>query len=197
MGSSRWVSRHCVVSLFIFLSLAGGRLFAQNVCLPGNGACVKTWQQDTGVPEIANTSYAYRTGENLNETIITVEEFKSNSTFSFGQLFSLQLDGQVFAQPLVATGVTIGGTSYGQVVYVVTQNDTLYAIDGVKTDSTFCKPLNGVNGTNLLTGPLSGQQPVSCSNIGDFQCGTIAPIVGVLGTTTCKPSCCLLTTSSR
>ena len=82
----------------------------------GNGGVnVLTWHNDT-----------YRTGENLSESVLTYNTISKNT---FGQLCSQQLDGQVYSQPLAVTNVTIGGTNYPYVVYVVTENDTLYAMD--------------------------------------------------------------------
>jgi PQQ-like domain len=107
---------------------------------------VFTWQNDT-----------FRTGQNLNETVLTPTAIKNSN---FGQLCSVQLDGQVYAQPLIVTDVTISKIRYTTpgVVYVVTQNDTLYAIDAAN-----CGILNGNgSGTNLL----NGGYPVNCMYIG-------------------------------
>src|SRR5579872_2514077 len=90
-----------------------------------SSVCVLTWQQDTSTD--IGTGYVYRTGQNLSESVITAS---SISTDSFGQLCSLTLDGHVYAQPLVATNVKINNVTYRRVVYVVTEKDTLYAIDG-------------------------------------------------------------------
>jgi|SRR5579872_928378 len=119
----------------------------------------------------------WRDGENSTETILNQANVKlnKNSSNQFGKVCSTAtgaIDGQLYAQPLV-TGATI--TGYTHVVYLVTQNDTVYAIDG---DSA------GPNCTVIAKQSLLGvnQGPAKCGDIGGKQCGTIAPIVGILGT---------------
>jgi hypothetical protein len=87
------------VSLIALLSLATTRSAAQGgPCTSGTTVCVKTWQQDTGVDGVCS-GCAYRTGLNLSEGSLV-----ANNLNTFGELCSQQLDGQVYAQPLVATG---------------------------------------------------------------------------------------------
>jgi hypothetical protein len=163
-----------LVSLF---SLASRSLAAQTMC--SSGVCVKTWQQDTGTD--ITTGYAYRTGQNLNESVVTAEAFKNNSNFDFGQLCSQNLDGQVYAQPLVLTYVTINGHPYHKVAYVVTQKDTIYALQADPSD-TYMPACTILNSQSLL---LTGQYPVDCAYIGARLCGTqgtVVPTVGILGT---------------
>ena len=124
---------------------------AAQIC--STGVCVTTWQQDTGVPDIG-AGNVYRTGENLMESALTAP-FNSPG---FGKICSTdnaqgaQLDGQVYAQPLVLTNTTI---STHPVVYVVTQKDTLYAFDG-----TNCTRLNSY--AFLQHPPMTGQSAVPC-----------------------------------
>jgi hypothetical protein len=74
------------------------------------------------------TTYHYdtmRSGQNLNETILT----PANVTkASFGLLHLLAADGLVDAAPLVVSQLTIGGVLHN-VVYVATENDSVYAYD--------------------------------------------------------------------
>ena len=54
------------------------------------------------------------------------------NTTSFGKLYSLAVDGQVYAQPLYVSAVNIAGGAYPgihNVLYVVTMNNTVYALD--------------------------------------------------------------------
>jgi hypothetical protein len=85
---------------------------------------ITTWQVDTK-----------HTGVNANETILTPSFVHTNGNLI--PLFSEKVDGQVFAQPLYVSGTTSsklpGGWADGQthnnVVFVVTENATLYAFD--------------------------------------------------------------------
>ena len=63
---------------------------------------------------------------NLEETALT--RANVNST-SFGKRFTYPLDGISFASPLYVTHVKIPGKGFHNVVYVVTENDSVYAFD--------------------------------------------------------------------
>src|SRR5882757_1486987 len=68
-------------------------------------------------------------GQNLTETLITPSTL---NTSQFQKNFQLQVDGQVYAQPLYVPNVNIGlatPANLHNVVYVATENDTLYAVD--------------------------------------------------------------------
>src|SRR6267378_1793318 len=67
-----------------------------------------------------------RAGWNDNETALTTSNVNVQQ---FGKLFSLPVDGDVYAQPLVVGHVPIGGGDHN-VVYVATVNNTVYAFDG-------------------------------------------------------------------
>jgi len=66
-----------------------------------------------------------RTGANLDETNLTPALVKT----SFGKLFSRHVNGQIYAQPLVVSGVRIPGKSTNNVVYVATMENDVYAFD--------------------------------------------------------------------
>jgi outer membrane protein assembly factor BamB len=66
-----------------------------------------------------------RTGQNLNETVLKTSNVNVNQ---FGKLFSVSVDGQIYAQVLYVPQLT---TSSGihNVIYVATENDSVYAFD--------------------------------------------------------------------
>jgi hypothetical protein len=70
-----------------------------------------------------------RTGWFSSETQLTVA--KVNAT-SFGLLASVALDGRVDAEPLYVSQQTITGKGVHNVVYVATENNSVYAIDAAK-----------------------------------------------------------------
>jgi hypothetical protein len=107
------------------------------------------------------------TGENLNETILTPANVNQAA---FGKLFSYSLDAESFAQPLYVSGVNIAGATHN-VIYVETENDTVYAFDA---DGLVSSPLWSVNFTN----PPAGITPIPGSDMG----GGVIDTVGITGT---------------
>lgn len=67
-----------------------------------------------------------RTGANTNETLLNPSNVNKNS---FGKLFSAPIDYVALAQPLYVPNVNILSQGTHNVVYVVTQADSVYAID--------------------------------------------------------------------
>ena len=67
-----------------------------------------------------------RSGWNDNETALTTSNVNVQR---FGAVFTLPVDDQVYAQPLVVGHVSVGGGDHN-VVYIATVNNTLYAYDG-------------------------------------------------------------------
>ncbi len=66
-----------------------------------------------------------RTGQNLNETILTTSNVKSST---FGKVGFLTVTGLVDAEPLYVPNLTVNGAVHN-VVFVVTEHDLAYAFD--------------------------------------------------------------------
>jgi Legume lectin domain/Chitobiase/beta-hexosaminidase C-terminal domain len=107
-----------------------------------------------------------RTGQNIAETVLTPTNV--NATL-FGKLFELSVDGQVYAQPLYVSGVTIAGQAKHNVVYVATEHDSVYAFDG------------DVGGTPLWKVTLLTNGGTAVPN-GQVVANDINPEIGVTGT---------------
>lgn len=67
-----------------------------------------------------------RTNANLAETQLVPASVRASS---FGKLFSLSVDGQIYAQPLYLPNASIPGSGKHNVVFAATMHNTLYAFD--------------------------------------------------------------------
>ncbi len=96
-----------------------------------------------------------RTGQNLNETILTTSNVNA---IQFGKLFSQPVVGTVItAQPLYLSNVMIGGAAHN-VVYVATRADLVYAFDADSNVGTNASPLWEVSLLDAAHGAASGAQ---------------------------------------
>jgi len=78
------------------------------------------------LPFVTSRGDNARDGANTNETLLTPSNVNQGG---FGRLFSVPVDYVVMAQPLYMPNVNIPGQGTHNVVYVVTQADSVYAID--------------------------------------------------------------------
>ena len=123
---------------------------------------VTTWHNDLA-----------RTGANTHEQILTTSNVNVDQ---FGRLFQITLDGQVYAQPLVMAGVQIAGGTHN-VVYVATEHDSVYAIDGD----------NGTLYRQVSLIPAGGTT-INVSSDLVQQCLDINPEIGITGTPVIDPA---------
>ena len=69
-----------------------------------------------------------RTGKNINETILTTSNVNAAT---FGKIRFFPVDGSADAQPLYLSNVPIPNKGIHDVLYVATENDSVYAFDAV------------------------------------------------------------------
>src|SRR5208283_4472508 len=110
-----------------------------------------------------------RDGQNQTEQTLTISNVKT----SFGKLFEVSVDGLVDAQPLIKTQVTIPGKGTHNVLYVVTENDSVYAFDA---DS---------GGGPLWQVSALGSGEVASDDRG---CGQVTPEIGITSTPVIVPT---------
>lgn len=115
---------------------------------------------------------AARSGANLAETILTPGDVNPNQ---FGKLFSVAVDGDIYAQPLYLPGVTLPDGRVESLVYVATAADSVYAF---AADA----PGSPVWHDSLLP---PGATPIP---YGLVHCGDIVPNIGIIGTPVIDPA---------
>lgn len=107
-----------------------------------------------------------RAGWNDHETALTTSNVNVGQ---FGKVFTLPVDGQVYAQPLVVGHVSIGGAQHN-VVYVATVNNTVYAFDGdngrLYWQHNFTAPGMRPPANTDMTGACGGAYPNFSGSIG-------------------------------
>ena len=104
-----------------------------------------------------------RTGRMLSETTLTPSSVTSNG---FGKVGFFPVDGKVDAQPLYLSNVNIPGQGAHNVLYVVTEHDSIYAFDAA-SGATLWK-------VSALQG---GETPSD-----NRSCGQITPEIGITST---------------
>ncbi len=110
-----------------------------------------------------------RTGANLHETILTPQNVNSAQ---FGKIFSFDVEGDVYAQPLYVPNVELPGRGKHNVLFVATEHDSVYAFDA---DGKTTEPLWRVS----FLDSAKGVQPVAAF---DVQCPFIQPEIGITST---------------
>jgi hypothetical protein len=88
-----------------------------------------------------------RTGRNLNETTLNAGNVNSNT---FGLLYTRLVDDQIYAQPLIATNISVPGVGVRNLLLIATVNDSVYAYDA--DDASVTAPYWQSNYTGLIGG---------------------------------------------
>jgi hypothetical protein len=117
------------------------------------------------------TTYHYdnlRTGQNLNETILTTANVNQSK---FGKLGELMVDGKVDAQPLYLSNVSIPSVGAKNVLYVATEHGSVFAFDADNVRGTAAQPLWKISTQSAGEGPSDNRG-----------CGQVAPEIGITST---------------
>ena len=155
---------------FLFLSLAVVLFFFSCKKKDTNSTIipppVKTVTNDQHISVLTQHNGNYRTGLNNRETKLTTSNV---NTSTFGKLFSLSVDDQVYAQPLMFGNLTIGGAQHN-VVFIATVNNSVYAYDGDSGALYWHKSFSAAGmraPKNIdMTGACGGQYEDFSGNIG-------------------------------
>lgn len=117
-----------------------------------------------------------RQGQNTNESALTPANVNVNT---FGRLFSYSVDGYVYAEPLYVPNVAIPGQGTHNVVFVTTENNSVYAFDA---DSN-----GGANG-GLIWQINLGTAEISINNYGvRYHHNELNPLIGITATPAIDP----------
>ncbi len=131
--------------------LCWGVLFATALLLP----------QAVAVNVLTQHNDLSRTGANTSETILTPADVNSTN---FGKLFTDNVDGQVYAQPLYVESLKMAGGMHN-VIFVGTENNSVYAFDADTRGITYwhinlgapyvssctdLQPVIGITGTPVI-----------------------------------------------
>ena len=134
------------------------------------GASVTAYDTITAPPPPSGLNYTTwknsndHTGQQTQETTLTPSNVNSTT---FGLKFSNPVDGQVYAQPLYLSGITINGNTHN-VVFVATENDSVYAFDADAAGAPLWQ-------TSFLSSGVTTASPSSVHS-------TIGTQIGITGT---------------
>ncbi|HXM59873.1 MAG TPA: hypothetical protein VN950_03385 [Terriglobales bacterium] len=135
--------------------------FTQTYCL-GSAACVLTYHNDNN-----------RDGVNANETILKASTLSTTNHPQPQWLAST--DGLIYTQPLYIHQMLIGSVHYN-LVYVATENNTVYAFDDTGTQRGYMQ-LN--SGSDLGAGYTEIALPYTDTLA---NCTNLVPEIGITGT---------------
>jgi len=166
-------NRIAAVSLVAFASFAfpGARSAAQTP----TPVQVPTWRYD-------NT----RQGQNTHETALTPANVNVNT---FGKLTSLAVDSTIYAQPLYIPGLLMSDGLLHNVLFVATENDSIYAYDADPKLGSAPKLLWQITLLDTAHGASAGETAIPWNQQDAiYGQGDIGPTIGITGTPVINPA---------
>ncbi len=172
-GGNSTVGTISATGIYTPTSAAAGKhtIAATSMATPTASASATVW-----VTTYAGTftwrNDAQRSGQNELEQALSPATLNSTN---FGKLFSCPVDGEIFAEPLYVANLAISGGTHN-VVFVVTENDSVYAFDA---DASPCVTYwSDATGTPTTLLPAM-EIPVPDQDVNSTD---IAPTIGITGT---------------
>jgi hypothetical protein len=162
--------------LFIPLSLPAALLLCGGLASPlraqtATPVLVPTWRYDIT-----------HSGANTHETALAPDNVNPST---FGKLFSLTVDGSVYAQPLYMSGLTMSDGQKHNVLFVATEHDSIYAFDADSNGGVNRNPIWHVTLLDAAHGAGAGATTVPW---GDTGSPDIAPEIGITATPVINPA---------
>ena len=127
--TARMLGGTVLLLLIACLYLAGGALQYVGDLFSSGFASYANFFGSSNVSVLTFHDDNFRTGQNLSETLLNTSNVDGQH---FGKRVSYLVDGQVYTQPLFVPHLSIRGHLYN-VVYVATENDSVYAFDADQT----------------------------------------------------------------
>jgi outer membrane protein assembly factor BamB len=109
-----------------------------------------------------------RTGANIREVVLSPRNVNAGQ---FGKLFSLKVDGDIYAQPLYLPALQIPGKGRHDVIFLATENDSVYAFDAHERAAPLWR-----------TSFLNAADGISAVPSQEVRCPFINPVVGITST---------------
>jgi hypothetical protein len=124
----------------------------------------------TSLAQITTSRYDNaRSGATLNEKTLTPRNVNAHQ---FGRIGGFGVDGPVYAQPLFVPGVEIPGKGTHDVLFVATENDSVYAFDANRPGDRALWRISF----------LDSSRGIGVVSEDDVQCPFIRPGVGITST---------------
>ena len=126
--------------VIVLLCLVGVVAIRARIAVDAAANAIPQNPTDKSVNVLTNRYDNFRTGANLNETVLNTANVNAHQ---FGKLFSHNVNGYVYAQPLYVAHLPFADQTLHNVVYVATEQNEVYAFDA--DDASATGPLWQVN----------------------------------------------------